>query len=175
MGANAANGQGRFFAAPWGGVLWVITALTNALLLGVMIFIGAQPNRGAERPWVLTLIGLMLLVGPLFRVSGYRVSPGLLEVWRPWWSNRVRLSGAVSGERLSGRSLGGMRLFGNGGFWSFTGWYWSSRLGRYRCFLNDPRRAVVVRTGAGCVVVSPDDPEAFLQELAAQGGRPGAA
>jgi hypothetical protein len=32
---------------------------------------------------------------------------------------------------------GAIRLFASGGFCGFTGWFWSRRMGRFRCFASD--------------------------------------
>ena len=57
-----------------------------------------------------------------------------------------------------------------GGRWrGFTGWYYNKRLGSYRAFVTDPRRAVVLRYANRRVVLSPDAPEDFVRELGAPG------
>ena len=61
---------------------------------------------------------------------------------------------------------GSLRTFGNGGFFSITGFYWNKTLRTYRAFVTDPRHAVVLRYERRMVVVSPGDPEAFVRELA---------
>jgi hypothetical protein len=60
---------------------------------------------------------------------------------------------------------GSLRTCGNGGVFSFTGWYWSQSLGFYRAFVMDLNRTVVLRFGRRTVVVSPDDPAGFVAEL----------
>ena len=58
-----------------------------------------------------------------------------------------------------------LRTCGNGGFCSYTGWYWSQSLGTHRAFVTDPARTVVLRYARRTVVVSPGDPEAFTHAL----------
>jgi len=60
---------------------------------------------------------------------------------------------------------GSIRLFGNGGFFSFTGVFQSRKLGRYRAFVTDPARCVILRFTGRVVVVSPADPEAFIRDV----------
>ncbi len=66
---------------------------------------------------------------------------------------------------------GSLRIAGNGGLFSFTGWFWSRRLGRYRAFVTDPARSVVLKFSDRTVVVSPDVPEEFVAALRAGSGR----
>ena len=51
------------------------------------------------------------------------------------------------------------RLCGIGGLFVFCGLFWSRKLGRYRAYITDPRRAVVLRFGNKVVVVTPDEPD----------------
>lgn len=63
-----------------------------------------------------------------------------------------------------------IRTFGNGGAFSFTGFYWNKRLGSYRAFVTDLRRTVVLRYAKRRVVLSPDAPEEFVRDLAVPTG-----
>ena len=59
-----------------------------------------------------------------------------------------------------------LRTCGNGGFFSFTGFYWSKSLGAYRAYVTDLQRTVVLHYNKRTVIVSPDSPEDFIRELA---------
>ncbi len=61
---------------------------------------------------------------------------------------------------------GSLRIFGNGGGFSFSGFYYSKRLGSFRAFVTDRRRTVVLRYANRRVVLSPATPEDFVQDLA---------
>ena len=43
-----------------------------------------------------------------------------------------------------------------------TGCFWNRKLGRYRAYVTDPKRAVVLRFDDRVVVVSPDCPAEFV-------------
>jgi hypothetical protein len=62
---------------------------------------------------------------------------------------------------------GAIRTCGNGGLFSFTGWYWSRELRGHRAFVTDFNRTVVLRFKSRTIVVSPDDPEAFVKAASA--------
>ena len=96
--------------------------------------------------WLLMLVPLAtLLASAAFMVRGYVLTDASLIIVRPGWQNRLDLSrltsATVDADALS-RSL---RLFGNGGFFSFTGWFRNKKLGVYRAFATDTKRAVVLR------------------------------
>jgi hypothetical protein len=48
-----------------------------------------------------------------------------------------------------------------------TGLFRNRTLGMYRAFVTDPARAVVLKTAGRTIVISPSEPEAFLEELRA--------
>lgn len=60
-----------------------------------------------------------------------------------------------------------VRTFGNGGLFSFSGWYYNTLLGAYRAFVTDPNQTVVLHLGGRSVVVSPAKPEEFVREILA--------
>ncbi len=59
-----------------------------------------------------------------------------------------------------------LRTCGNGGFFSFTGFYRNKALGAYRAYVTDLHQTVVLRYSDRTVVVSPESPEEFARELA---------
>ena len=60
-----------------------------------------------------------------------------------------------------------LRTWGNGGMFSFTGHFVNHPLGRYRAFVTDPARTVVLALPEGVVVVSPDRPDEFIAAVTA--------
>ena len=56
-----------------------------------------------------------------------------------------------------------MRLFGNGGLFGITGWFWNRRFGRFRAYATDPGRVVLLRYRDGRkIVVTPHDVQQFI-------------
>jgi hypothetical protein len=148
------------YQAPWGLLLRVFSTLATALLLGV----AAIP--GLEAGWL--LLPLAILAGALpFVVRSYTLRPGTLLVRRLWWDTRIDLAGLRSARFDPAAMRGSIRTCGNGGLFSFTGWYWSRQLRSYRAFVTDPNRAVVLTFDTRRIVVSPDNPEAFVREISA--------
>jgi hypothetical protein len=82
-----------------------------------------------------------------------------------FWTTRLDRNGLKSAEFVPKAMNKSLRTCGNGGGFSFTGWYWSKSLGFHRAFVTDLNRTVVLRFGTRTVVVSPDDPEDFVRDL----------
>lgn len=142
---------------------------TSLLVTGLMVVVGVVVAWQVPERWVrlgvpVFLAGIMGITW-LFRVQGYAVSPGLLEIRRSGWTTRVPLSGLRSVANATDLIRGSIRLAGNGGLYAFTGWYWNRSLGRYRMWLNDTRRSVLLDLGHRRVVVAPEDPAAFMEVI----------
>jgi hypothetical protein len=78
------------------------------------------------------------------------------------------LAGLKSAEVMPRAMSGSLRICGNGGAFSFTGWFRNKPLGYYRAFVTDLNRTVVLRFEKRTVVVSPAEPEEFVRKLTPQ-------
>jgi Bacterial PH domain len=61
---------------------------------------------------------------------------------------------------------GSIRTCGNGGLFSFTGFYRNKLLGSYRALVTDTKQKVVLAYSDRTVGLSPESPEEFVRELA---------
>ncbi|HYE85138.1 MAG TPA: PH domain-containing protein [Vicinamibacterales bacterium] len=114
---------------------------------------------------VATLLSGVILTLMCRAVRGYEVTPGVLLVRRLLWTTRVPLPKPVV-TRVQPRAMAGSwRLWGNGGFFAFSGHFSNAVLGRYRAFVTDMARTVVLTTAQGAIVVSPDDPHEFVRAV----------
>jgi hypothetical protein len=153
------------FSAPWSRSLCVVTGGSVAVLL-IVILVGllAAPRQLPLVRAGLVVVPLVLLLGALpFMIRGYVLTERNLEVRRLGWSTTLPLAGllAVSGEPEGLR--GSVRLFGNGGLFGISGWFWNRRIGRFRAYATDPGRVVLLRYRDGRkVVVTPDDVQHFI-------------
>ncbi len=159
----------RYYAAPWSTSLVVISSLTTAICLGVAA--GAW-WEAAVRPhppvlhWVPFLPLLILFACGLCTIRGYTITSDSILVHRLLHTTALPLAGLESASVEPDAMRGSIRTFGNGGAFSFSGFYYNKRLGRYRAYVTDPRRAVVLRYPNRRIVLSPDKPEDFVSDLA---------
>jgi hypothetical protein len=146
-------------------LLRVVSALVALLLLGISIA-GFFVSQDLIPRLVMIVSPLALIAGfALTSIFSYRVEPGAVLIRRPLWTTRLPLSGLQFVENEPRAMHRSLRVFGNGGVFSITGWYWNKRLGRYRAFVTDLNRCVVLRFADRRVVLSPDRPEDFIQAL----------
>ena len=148
------------FNAPWGRTLKSVSFAATAILLGVAVI--PSPGLG----WPVRLLPIVLLVGALpFVVRGYEIREGALLVRRLCWNTRIELKGLQLVQFEPEVLKGSMKTCGNGGLYSFTGWFWSRRLRTYSMYVTDLTRPVVLTFTDRRIVVSPDQPEAFVRAL----------
>ena len=171
------------FGAPWGTSVKLLTALSLTILTFVLYMLAELSPVQGGLGMLMTAFPIALVVGcAAFMVRGYELAGSRLLIRRLWWATPLDLSGLRAIEhnpnamrwslRLWGNggffSISGfflrwsLRLWGNGGFFSISGFFRNRTLGRYRAFVMDPKRAVVLTFADRVVVVSPDQPERFV-------------
>lgn len=168
----------RFSAAPWPTFLKITSGIGAVLLLAAGYAAFRAIPRGTRVPFaekfgvvVAAAPPAIAIVAALFVVSGYELAGHALRVRRLLWTTSLSLDGLRSAWHDPSAMKCSLRLFGNGGLFSVTGLYRNRALGRYRAFVTDPARAVVLLLHNRVVVVSPSDPAAFLDQL--RGAFPG--
>jgi hypothetical protein len=144
------------FGAPWGRDVKIVTLLGLGAMLGPFYVVVA--HGAIVSGTVLTVINLVILS---LCVRGYELSPGELRIQRLLWWTRWPLDPSTRAIVRPHAMKGSWRTWGNGGMLAISGHFSGSGLGRYRAFVTDPKRTVVLETQRGIVVVSPDDPQSF--------------
>lgn len=162
------------FKAPWGRTLLIASAFTTLVMLGTacMLFL----NR--KIPWFVNLplpsdsLGIVIatvLLIPLgalpFIIRGYVVTKDGILIKRLWWNTVLPFEEMSSVEVEPLALCHSFRTCGNGGLYSFTGYYWNRQLGHFRAYVTDLNRTVIVHMKNRTAVLSPDDPEAFARAV----------
>ena len=162
----------HFDAAPWPTSLKV-TSLVGTLLLVVVGYFAVEAiPHGTRVPFaeafgtlIAAVLPLVAVIAALFVVRGYDLGAQELRIQRLLWSTRIGLAGLTGATQDPSLMRGSLRVFGNGGLYSYTGFFQNRAIGRYRAFVTDPKNAVVLRLPDRTVVVSPAKPQAFVGHL----------
>lgn len=155
------------FDAPWGTSLKLMTALSVSILGGVAL-IGLFSGPRDSWLWWLGMVAMPLLVllgGACFAIRGYVIDNRTLLIRRPGWQVPIDLRELRSVEADPAAMRGSVRVFGNGGLFCFAGRFRNRPLGPYRAFATDPKLAVVLHFPERTVVVTPGEPERFVDEI----------
>lgn len=158
------------YQAPWSLSLVVVTVLVSVVCLSVTAFNAtdlAGMRFGTWRFWRALLPAVLVVGAALFTIRGYTVTPDAILVHRLLWATRLPRAGLRSATLAPQALRGAIRTFGNGGLYSASGWFRSPALSRFRAYVTDARRAVVLRYPDRTVVVSPGDADGFVHELSA--------
>ena len=159
----------KTYPAPWSKLLMGTTAMGTLVCVGAAVAVALNAKNEPGKEAIITAAAvlpvLVVVISALFTIRGYTITADEILVQRLLWSTRferARLqSASVDPEALRGS----IRLFGNGGLFSFSGWFRSPKLGRYRAFVTDPARTVILRFADRVVVMSPSDPDAFARDV----------
>jgi hypothetical protein len=160
-------------AAPWSAAVKWISAVTVVALLGVAVVVSWCLPAGtpALARWAIALVPPLIVFGTLlFVVRGYVLGPGELRILRLGWQNRIPLAEVVAVAADPEAMRGSIRLCGSGGLFGFLGWFRNRTLGVYRAYATNPRNAVVIRLRQRTLLVTPENPAAFVRELNRQRG-----
>jgi hypothetical protein len=149
------------YDAPWSTSLIIISSLTTVFCLGIAL--GMVWKGGGIFPW---LAFLPLAIGSApFAIRGYSLTSEAIMVHRLFWTTQLPIVGLQSVQFNPNGMSGSIRTFGNGGMFSFTGFFRNRLLGAYRAFVTDPHRTVVLHYLSRTVVISPATPEEFVRDL----------
>lgn len=156
----------REFPARQGSTIRIATFVISLVLLGTAAF-GMRVILHDELTGIIIIcVSLPVLIGSwLFSVRSYAIGERSRHIRRPLFTTRVPLKPPVSAELVEGLWRA-VRAFGNGGLFAVAGWFWSRRIGWFRCWVSDSANTILIRMADKKYVISPQDTAAFLQEIA---------
>ena len=156
------------YDAPWSKSLIVASTFATLVCLGVAFALWTISADAAFEQFRF-LLGLLpiaiILICALFMVRGYSITHDALLIQRLFWMTRIPFKGLQAVQFDPTATHRSIRTFGNGGFFSFTGYFRNKQLGTYRAFMTDRRQTVVLRFASAVIVVSPDRPEDFVNTI----------
>lgn len=165
---NGTNVGERFELADRPTAIKVCTAFVFFLLIALPFLVAPGPKSGPPvwlGPGLTALIWVCMGICWLLFPRRFVLYPDRLVIERPLLPPTILLSSITGIE--SGKDIlkGSIRTWGNGGFLGFQGWFWNKKLGAYRAYGTDAKKAVAIRTTGSTYVVTPQEPEAFIARL----------
>jgi hypothetical protein len=142
-----------------------VATIVSTLVLIVIAASGFLAAKSFRLDWTVALLCIPLAI--LFAaircmILGYRLTEKDIQVKRLGWVTTLPLESLKSVEGNVEAMTGSLRLFGNGGLFSISGFFWNRQLKLYRAYATDPSRAVVLRYPKRIVVITPHDPQHFI-------------
>lgn len=146
------------FYAPWSTKLKLTTGAFAAVLVVAAVAAGG---------WGSAVIVGILIVAAAFAIRGYSVMDGKLLIHHLGWANKFDLSKLSKAEVSPGANMGSARTMGIGGLLGFVGYFHNQILGSYKAYATNELNTVVLVFGNETIVVTPDDPQAFVEAVKA--------
>lgn len=134
-------------------VYFAITKIQQLTTSTLVIALTAVPTLG------------VLLIGYLFSPRSFELTLNGIAIKRPIKSFEIPYREILNVKRV-GWSWRHLRLFGSGGLYGFFGLFQFSGLGRVWTYVTNRHKVVLVETKGGTkYLISPEDPEAFLEKF----------
>lgn len=146
--------------APMATTIKVITSLY--LCVTVLLSIATVSKNILLLPSM--LLWLILLLCYLYSPRYYRLDGNVLTIGCVFGEKKY--AHIVQCRTFEHTNHFGVRLWGNGGLFSATGLFWSSRYGLFRAYVtcSGEERLVLLETRSQRIVISPENPLAFMRD-----------
>lgn len=159
--------KGIRFNASWERRLSTISSLATLILVLVVLETIAKVSR-FDSGIIALRIGLVIFVGitsALFFIRGYSITTDAVQILHFGWTTSLKIKDLSGIERVPLGAMSGIGLFGIWGIFSFTGIARNSTYGVHSRYLTNRLHAVALKFGEKTVMISPDDPEEFINLL----------
>lgn len=127
---------------------WIISALSFALLCGIMVYASQQPGN----EWAVVILGISiaLLFGLTLFYMPVSVSldSDALKINRPIRSKRIPLTD-IQSVKLCPPTMGAKRICGSGGWFGWYGWFSERDLGKYFAYYGKSSDCFLVTLKSG--------------------------
>lgn len=158
------------YQAPWGRRIWLITAIVT--LLGVVattVLPLVAPLKRPEDRWALLIAPVVVcaIIGgsALWMIRRFELTDEAILVRRVLWTNAIPLAQIESAEVAPRACEGAWKTAGNDGLFAMHGRFRSKRLGKFQAYVTDPANSVVLKLPGDIVVISPENPRHFVNDL----------
>lgn len=152
----------------WGWSLGILGLLALVLFSLLRASLFATPRHFGVAGIAATFILIVIVAALLFAPRGCVIDGKKLHVctvMAKFTYDLSRLSEAHVATAGEVFSPGIWRLFGVGGLFGYYGYFKNPQLGKFLAFATDRNRLVVLRFPQKILVISPHDPQGFLQQV----------
>ncbi len=169
------------FEARWSGLVWGVTVgvLVLVLVAEVLLVRAALGSPRGRPGHSMAVVGMLLSVGVFAGIAQfapwhYLVRPDAIVVGRLGAPLVIAYQGICEVRRTDRKEIGfAWRVFGSAGFLGWFGLFRSRTLGEFRaCATNQRDLVLITETNGIKLVISPHQPEAFVQAVRRNMERP---
>lgn len=159
----------KIYGAPWGIRVKLITGMVGgiAIIMGCVLPFVLKKEAAPLFVSFLPSIAVTAVFGgtALFVVRRFELTDQEIHVQRSVWKDTINLSGLRSATADATACKGAFKTFGNDGLFAMHGRFYSKKLGKFRAFVTDRANAVILKFDDRTIVISPENPRSFVNEL----------
>lgn len=147
-----------------------VVGILSIFFLVLFYFTTSQFTNFYYLNWVVFLLPFSILLGGyLYSPYAYEIGAHDLIIHRKIGVVQYSLLSIKEVHVMEYSDLGFViRTFGNGGLFGYTGWYYSKKIGKMRWYARQRKNIVLLTLSNGKkILLTPDDREAFVEELRA--------
>ena len=146
-------------------IISVTVAVLLILIAAIQVDVLFEARSAGAAITIALVIGIIFIAAAL-RAKGYYVDGKQLIIRRGLFDVRIPRRDIISVELLDRSDLkGAIRIFGVGGMFGYVGTYANLKMGSMTWYATRRDRPVLIRTSKKKIVVTPDEPELFLQQF----------
>ncbi len=149
------------------GLILVILLLT----IGVPIYLSTTTtdNKVIYIQFITPVIMISLFIGTyLLKTISVSVADDSITINRTIKPVIIEFSEIASIRKVNNMKFA-MRTFGNGGLFGYTGLYYKKGIGSMTWYCTQRQNYILIeKTNGKKLVITPDEPDAFMQEIAAK-------
>ena len=155
------------FGASWEKKLSTISSLVTVILILVALETVGKASRFDSETIALRIgLAALIVLNSIFcLIRGYSITPDTIEINHIGRAKKFKIRDITDIEKVPLGARNGFGLCGIWGIYSFTGIAINSTYGIHKRYLTNRSNAVALKFGKKTVVVSPDDPDRFIQEV----------
>lgn len=159
------------YTASLGTISIVITVLLASMGLLTPMLLVPTGEQEPDLIWVCAffpgLIFIILTISYLYMPRWYIVSPKGILTGRRISDVLIPIEAIDNARTVTEEEMGfAIRLFGNGGVFGFTGYYFSRKMGRMRLYATRKSHYVLIIGNENKkIIVTPDNPEAMVDAI----------
>ncbi|MCX6377066.1 MAG: PH domain-containing protein [Armatimonadetes bacterium] len=141
-------------------IVTVFVFLVLGFFLVLAVSMHEKPMWGAS-----ALVAVVIAISWQMRPARYEVSDEAVRIVRAWPFKSIAIPKAeIKDVRPVTLTWKTIRTCGVGGLFGSGGWFWNKELGRFFVAMTNGHSLVLIANG-GKYVISPENPERFVQDL----------
>lgn len=127
---------------------WIISALSFALLCGIMVYASQQPDNEWAVVILAIAIALLFCLTLFYMPVSVSLGSDALKINRPIRSKRILLTN-IQSVKLCPPTMGAKRICGSGGWFGWYGWFSEGDLGKYFAYYGKSSDCFLVTLKSG--------------------------